>query len=135
MAHKCGQNTKSYQPSGDGFHPWNQGQAIADAQADFGRSVARVVGKIMRWTTRRCPGNCPLWIFGGIAIGALNQFVRWDNNLQRWHAHFDQKMTGIVLCLPLPKAKAAAKKAAKKAAEKAAKKAGKRKAKKARRRR
>ena len=115
MPHKCGQNTKSYQPSGDGFHAWNQQQAIADAQADYMRSVARVVGKIMTWAMKPCPAGCPIWAFGGIVNGPLNQFVRWDNKLQKVHAHFDHKMTGTLLCLPLPKAaKNAGKKKAKK---------------------
>ena len=118
MAHKCGQNRKTYNPSGDGFNA-NPGLAIAAAQADYGVSLGRCVRKIMQWANRPCPGGCPLKVFGGIANGALNQFVRWNNKLNKWHAHFDHRMTGIVLCLPMPKAKGGPKKAGKKKAKRA----------------
>lgn len=104
MALDCGNNTKTYTPAGDGFHI-NRATAIARAAQDYGNAVGRCVGRIMRWANQPCPGNCGLRIFAGFTNGPQTSWVRARND-GRFHAHFDHAMTGIVLCIPFPAAKA-----------------------------
>jgi hypothetical protein len=55
-----------------------------------------------------CPGNCPLWVPGGIAHTNPRFTVRWMPQLRKWHVHFSHKMTAVVTCIPIPRRRARA---------------------------
>jgi hypothetical protein len=102
MPHQCGTNKRIYRPSGNGFGP-TAAAAVTAAAIEYQAAIRRCVRKIVTWSTKRCPAGCPLRIFAGIAMAPEN--VIWAQRPDgRWQAYIDHRMTGTVLCLPLPKA-------------------------------
>ena len=109
MAHRCGSNTRTYAPSGDGIDA-NQRTALLIAGREYVAALARCLGKLVAWSSRPCPGKCPLPVFEGITTTP-----EWVVGVQRpdgrWHVHVTKTMTATMKCLPVPKLRKSAKRA------------------------
>ena len=57
MALKCGLNSRTYEPTGDGFDP-DLAVALMVAVADFLKSLACVTGKLAVYSAQNCPSTC-----------------------------------------------------------------------------
>jgi len=112
MALKCGLNSKTYEPTGDGFDS-DASVALVVAAGDFLTSLARVAGKLAVYSAQNCPSTClPKVVATPDTLKDPVFDVTWQAAQKRWHVRIGVKITRTVTCgkataAPKPKAKGA----------------------------
>ena len=112
MALKCGPNSRTYEPTGDGFDP-DATVALMVAAGDFLNSLARVAGKLAVYSAQNCPSTClPKVIATPDTLKDPVFDVTWQARQKRWHVRIGVKITRTVTCgttvaTPKPKTKGA----------------------------
>ena len=98
MALKCGTNTKTYEPTGDGFSSDMQ-LAIANAALDFSDSLTRVQRRLAEYAAQDCPKKCRPKVVATPDTVKDDMFdVTWQPRQKRWHVRIGLKITRTVTC-------------------------------------
>ena len=108
MALKCGVNSRTYEPTGDGFDR-DVNVALMVATGDFLKSLARVTDKLATYSAQNCPRTCPPKVVTTPDTRKDPVFdVTWQAAQKRWHVRIGVKITRTVTCgkaAPKPKPK------------------------------
>ena len=112
MVLKCGLNSRTYEPKGDGFAP-DLAVALMVAVADFLKSLARVTGKLAVYSAQNCPSTClPKVVATPDTLKDPVFDLKWQARQKRSHVRIGVKITRTVTCgkaaaIPKPKTKGA----------------------------
>ncbi len=93
MVLKCGLNSRTYEPKGDGFAP-DLAVALMVAVADFLKSLARVTGKLAVYSAQNCPSTClPKVVATPDTLKDPVFDLKWQARQKRWHVRIGVKIT------------------------------------------
>jgi hypothetical protein len=98
MALKCGVNSRTYEPTGDGLDP-DLHIALMLAVTDYLTSLARVTGKLAVYSAQPCPVGCrPKTIATPDTYTDQVFTAKWQARQKRYHVRIGIKITRTVTC-------------------------------------
>ena len=98
MALKCGPNSKTREPTGDGFDP-DPIVALLAALFDFLTSLVRVTRRLDTFSQQKCPTGCrPKDVAKPDTLKDEVFDLTWQARQKRWHVRIGVKITRSVTC-------------------------------------